>query len=318
MRHLACVAANAGVAVTLRSVMATIPMVTIAMNLFLPRQYSLLMLRVRAIATMSMLAALMSFSAEPARSQAQSVDSEATVEAIVKNYLAKHPEEIERIVRDYLVKHPEVVQASIAQLLLRRAAINAKAGMTGADVAADKASVIKGNASVLFNSSRQVTLGNPEGDVTVVEFFDYNCGFCRRALADTQALLQTDPKLKIVLKELPLLGLPSSEAARVAVAVHMQDPAGDKYLAFHQTLLASRGRVDKDRALEVARELGLDMRRLEQDMASGEASATLEENARLARELGINGTPGYIVGDKVVLGAVGVAVLKDKILAARK
>jgi protein-disulfide isomerase len=133
-----------------------------------------------------------------------------------------------------------------------------------------------------------------------------------------QTLLQADPKLKIVLKELPVLGLASSEAARVAVAVHMQNPAGDKYLAFHQKLLGSQGRVDLGRALEVARQLGLDMQRLERDTAGDQARDTLEENARLARELGINGTPGYVIGDKVVLGAVGVEVLKDKILAARK
>jgi protein-disulfide isomerase len=260
--------------------------------------------------------ALMPFCAEPARSQTRGADTEAAIEAIVENYLATHPEQIERIVREYLIKHPEVVQASIAQLLMRRAAANPKSGPATANPS-DKAAVIKSNSPTLFNSSRQVTLGNPQGDITMVEFFDYNCGYCKRALADMHGLLEADPKLKIVLKELPVLGQPSTEVAHVAVAVRMQDEAGTKYLAFHERLLSSRGRVDKARALEVAVEVGLDVPRLERDMASDEVRATLEENAKLARELGINGTPGYVVGDVVLLGAVGMAALKERIDSQR-
>ena len=94
-----------------------------------------------------------------------------------------------------------------------------------------------------------MTLGNPQGDVTLVEFFDYSCGFCKRALSDMLALLKDDPKLKIVLKEFPILGPGSVEAARVAVAVRMQDPGGQKYLAFHQELLGAPGPATRDRAL---------------------------------------------------------------------
>jgi len=160
-------------------------------------------------------------------------------------------------------------------------------------------------------------LGNPQGDVTLVEFFDYSCGFCKRALTDTLALLKDDPKLRIVLKEFPILGPGSLDAARVAIAVRMQDGRGLKYLDFHRRLLGAPGPADKERALAAAKDAGLDMARLERDMASDEVNKTLAETGALARSLGINGTPGYIVGDTIIPGAVGAAALKAQIERAR-
>src|SRR5471032_3705124 len=132
-----------------------------------------------------------------------------------------------------------------------------------------EASIAK-NGETIFNSPRGVTLGNRDGDVTFVEFFDYNCGYCKRAMADMLELMKADPKLKVVLKEFPVLGPGSVEAAQVAVAARMQDPVGKKYLDFHQKLLGGRGAADKARALAVAKEVGLDMGKLEKDMASPE------------------------------------------------
>jgi protein-disulfide isomerase len=160
-------------------------------------------------------------------------------------------------------------------------------------------------------------LGNPNGDVTVVEFFDYGCGFCKRALPDMIALIKDDPKLKIVLKEFPILGPGSVAAARVAVAVRMQDPGGQRYLAFHQQLLDDNGPASEEKALAVAKQQGLDMARLQQDMATEEVGATLNETAKLASAVGITGTPGYVVGKNVLLGAVGIAAVKGRIDTAR-
>src|SRR5205807_3245805 len=112
----------------------------------------------------------------------------------------------------------------------------------------------------------------------MVEFFDYNCGYCKRALSDMMELMKSDPKLKVVLKEFPVLGPGSAEAAQVAVAVRMQDKGGKKYLEFHQKLLGGRGQVDKARALAVAKELGLDVARIEKDLASDEVRATIAES----------------------------------------
>jgi protein-disulfide isomerase len=163
-----------------------------------------------------------------------------------------------------------------------------------------------------------VTLGNPQGDVTVVEFFDYNCGYCKRAMGDMLDLIKRDNKLKFVLKEFPVLGEGSVQAAQVAVAVRMQDKTGGKkYLEFHQKLLGGRGAVDKARAIAAAREVGLDPAQLEKDLANPEVKATLEETFKIAELLGLNGTPSYVVGSEVVIGAVGLKALNEKVNQAR-
>jgi len=215
--------------------------------------------------------------------------------------------EIERIVREYLVSHPEVLQEAMAELDKRQ---------TAAEEAKHKAA-IQQYSKALFSSPRQVVLGNPNGNVTFVEFFDYNCGYCKHAMSDMLTLLKDDPKLKVVLKEFPVLGPGSVEAARVAVAVRMQDKTGQKYLEFHKELLGGRGAADKARALAVAKSVGMDMARIEKDMDSAEVKATMEENFKIAEALGLNGTPSYVIGDNVVVGAIGLQGLEEKINTAR-
>ena len=174
------------------------------------------------------------------------------------------------------------------------------------------------NKATLFSSPHQVVLGNPQGSVTMVEFFDYNCGYCKRAMSDMLDLIKNDSNLKFVLKEFPVLGEGSVDAARVAVAARMQDSGGKKYIEFHQKLLGGRGGADKMRALAVAKEVGFDMPRLERDMGSDEVKKTIDENMKLAEALGVNGTPSYVVGQEVVVGAVGLDALREKISAERK
>jgi protein-disulfide isomerase len=212
--------------------------------------------------------------------------------------------EIEKIVREYLLSHPEVLQDAMAELEKRQTAEDAEKHLAA----------IKDNATAIFSSPRQVNLGNLQGDVTMVEFFDYNCAFCKRAMSD---LLKTDAKLRVVLKEFPVLGEGSVQAAQVAVAVRMQDKAGKKYLDFHTKLLGGRGPADKARALAVAKEVGFDMTRLDKDLQSDEVKQTLEENLKLAEGLGLNGTPSYVFPAEVVVGAVGLPALKGKINSAR-
>ena len=216
--------------------------------------------------------------------------------------------EIETIIRNYLVQHPEVLQDAMAELEKRQQAAEAEKHRTA----------VKENTEALFSSPHQVVLGNPQGNVTMVEFFDYNCGYCKRALTDMLGLLKSDANLKFVLKEFPVLGEGSVEAARVAVAVRMQDSTGKKYVEFHQKLLGGRGPADKMRALAVAKEVGLDMTRIEKDMGSDEVKRTIDENMKLADALGVSGTPSYVVGHEVVMGAVGLDALKEKIEAERK
>lgn len=232
----------------------------------------------------------------------------AAAPAQAQAFSAGQREEIEHIIKDYLLAHPEVMQDVMAELEKRQQA---------ADAEKHRAAVIE-NKATLFGSPHQVVLGNPQGNVTMVEFFDYNCGFCKRALPDMLELLKTDNNLKFVLKEFPVLGEGSVEAARVAVAARMQDASGKKYIEFHQKLLGGRGGADKTRALAVAKEVGFDMARIEKDMGSDEVKKTIDENMKLADALGVSGTPSYVVGEEVVVGAVGLDALREKIAAERK
>src|SRR6202012_4951798 len=222
-------------------------------------------------------------------------------------FYATKPGDIEAIIKNYMVSHPEGLEEAMTELTKRQAAEEAQK---------HEASVTE-NAGAIFNSPRGVVLGNKDGDVTFVEFFDYNCGYCKRAMADMLDLMKTDPKLKVVLKEFPVLSPGSVEAAQVAVAVRMQDPGGKKYLDFHQKLLGGRGPADKAHALAAAKDAGLDMARIEKDMASPEVKATIDENFKLAEAMGMNGTPSYVIGKQVVVGAIGLDGLKEKIEQAR-
>jgi protein-disulfide isomerase len=215
--------------------------------------------------------------------------------------------EIETIVREYLIAHPEVLQEAMAEFEKRQTAAEAEKHKTA----------VKDNAKAIFSSPLQVNLGNPNGDVTFVEFFDYNCGYCKRAMTDMLTLMKDDPKLKVVLKEFPVLGPGSVEAAQVAVAVRMQDKTGKKYLDFHQKLLGGRGQADKAHAMAAAKDAGLNMAQIEKDMASPEVKASLEESMKLAEALGLNGTPSYVIGSDVVVGAVGLPALQEKINTTR-
>jgi protein-disulfide isomerase len=231
----------------------------------------------------------------------------APVPAPAQNFTDTQRGDIEAIVRNYLVTHPEVLEEAMTELQKRQ---------TAAETARHEASIAQ-NAQTIFNSPRGVTLGNKDGDVAFVEFFDYNCGYCKRAMTDMLDLMKNDSRLKVVLKEFPVLSEGSVEAAKVAVAVRMQDPSGKKYLDFHQKLLGGRGVADKARAMAAAKEAGLDTARIEKDLTSPEIKATIEENMKLAEEMGLNGTPSYVIGQQIVVGAVGLESLREKIGIAR-
>lgn len=213
--------------------------------------------------------------------------------------------EVETIVRDYLLKNPEVIREALEELERR--------DMAKADEARSKA--LSSVSDVLLNSTRQVVIGNPDGDVTLVEFFDYNCGYCKRAMGDMERLLKEDKNLRIVLKEFPVLGQGSVEAAQVAVAVNMVEP--EKYLAFHRKLMATRGQANRAASLAAAKAAGLDTAKVEAAMNDPEVKASIEEVYMLANHLGLTGTPSYVVGNDVVMGAVGYDELSGKISAMR-
>jgi protein-disulfide isomerase len=220
---------------------------------------------------------------------------------------AEQRDEIGKIVREYLLKNPTLLRDVMKELETVEAQ---------AEQEKHRAAVAE-NRALIFNSPRQVVLGNPQGDVTFVELFDYNCGYCKRAVSDMLDLMKSDPKLKVVLKEFPVLGEGSTQAAQVAVAVRMQDKTGKKYLEFHQKMFGGRGAADRARALAVAKEIGLDMKQLDKDMASQEVKDTLAESFKIAEAVGLNGTPSYVIGGEVIVGAVGLPMLKEKVNQAR-
>jgi protein-disulfide isomerase len=223
--------------------------------------------------------------------QTPATDSSAAGAVSTQTLSADQQQAVGVLIKNYIAAHPELVQGALDALDKRQKDADAeKARMT-----------IKDNNASLFNSAHQVVLGNPQGNVTMVEFFDYNCGFCKRALPDMMSLLGANPNLRFVLKEFPVLGDGSVEAAHVAVAARMQDPTGKKYVEFHQKLLGGRGAADKARALAVAKEVGFDMGRIEKDMNSDEVKTTIDEDMKLADALGVNGTPSYVIGDEVVV-----------------
>jgi protein-disulfide isomerase len=216
-------------------------------------------------------------------------------------------QELGDFVKDYLVSHPEVLRAAIDSLDKHDKEVAAQA----------QVKAVQENAAAIYRSSFQADVGNPKGNATLVEFFDYNCHFCKGALPDIAKLMQQDPDLHVVLKDFPVLGPGSVEAARVASAARKQLP-GDRFWDFHNKLLGMHGPIGKKEALAVAKEMGLDMAQLDKDMASKEIEDGLKEIMTVADSLQINGTPTFVVGDSVVVGAVGYDELKSKVDAVHK
>ena len=214
---------------------------------------------------------------------------------------------IGEVVKDYLIKNPEVLQEAIAELERRQQEAQKAA----------QASALSQSRDALVNSPHDFAAGNPSGDVTLVEFFDYNCGYCKRALGDMRALMQGDPKLRVVLKDFPVLGPESVEASRVALAVKRQ-LKGEKLFEYHVKLMETRGRVNGERAIAVAKEMGVDTARLQKDMEAPDVKATLQENVGLGDKLGLSGTPAFVVGSEVISGAVGLEPMRRTVAGVRQ
>jgi protein-disulfide isomerase len=223
------------------------------------------------------------------------------------SFTAGQKQELGAFIHDYLVSHPEVLREAIESL--------DKHDKEVAEQARQQA--VAHDAAAIYRSKFQADVGNPKGGATLVEFFDYNCHYCKGALPDIARLMKEDPNLHVVLKDFPVLGPGSVEAARVASAVRNQ-LQGARFWDFHYKLLGLHGPVGKNEALAVAKEMGLDMDKLLKDMASPEIDAGLKQTMAVADDLQINGTPTFVLADSVVVGAVGYDELKSKIDAVHK
>ena len=206
--------------------------------------------------------------------------------------------DVERIVRDYLLKNPAVIYEALQELQRRREADEAKR----------QQAMVAQNREAIFADAGDPVGGNPEGNVTLVEFFDYRCGYCRGMAAGLRALLAQDPQLRFVFKEFPILSPESTLAAKAALAAEKQG----KYTAMHFALMQAKD-LSGEAILALAREQGLDADRLARDMEAADIATRLAENLRLAQTLGVSGTPAFVIGDQIIPGAVEIAQLTDLI-----
>ncbi len=212
-------------------------------------------------------------------------------------------EEIEKIVREYLLKNPEVIFEAVQRHRENQQRLQADR---------DRAAV-KQHAKALLADPDSFVGGNPDGDVTLVEFFDYRCGYCKRFASVLADITKRDPKLRVVYKEFPVLGEDSFRAAQAALAARGQG----YYLEFHEALMKANGPLTDKAIMTVARSVGLDVERLKRDMETPKVLNVIGNNRRLATALRIDGTPTLVVGDLIVRGAVPIQNLTAMVARAR-
>ena len=211
---------------------------------------------------------------------------------------------IEAIIHDYLMQNPDVLIDALREA-------EAKAN-SEADVKATQ--VLRDRRHEVFDDPATPVGGNPQGDVTVVEFFDYRCPYCKQVQPALQKLLDQDRKLRFVYKEFPVLGEQSDIAAHAALAARLQG----RYEAFHNAMMAAKGQITEDQVYRIAGSIGLDVDRLKRDMTDPEIDRALSANKSLAKALDLRGTPGFIIGDHIVPGAIDLDALKNMVADARK
>jgi protein-disulfide isomerase len=244
--------------------------------------------RRRGVALLAVLAVATALAAAPALGQTPEVPREA----------------IEEVIREYLLSHPELIIES-----LRRAQQREREAARARGRAA-----VRTHREALSRDPESPVGGNPAGDVTLVEFFDYRCPHCRRMAPVIKTLLAEDPQVRLVYKELPILGEESVVAARAALAAGRQG----KYAEAHDRLMAEAGPLTRDTVLATLKAIGLDGDRLAADMDAPQVATLIGKEFALAQALGIDGTPAFVVGDELVVGAVDLGTLRELISRARR
>ena len=224
--------------------------------------------------------------------------------AAANTFSADQKTEIQGIVKEYLVSNPEVTQMALDSLKEKLIAEDAN----------KEAQLVLANKAQLEQSPSSPTGGNPNGDVTVVEFFDYNCGYCRLTKPIINSLISSDAGVRVVYKEFPILSDTSTAAAKAALSAHRQG----KYEAYHNALFGFETRLGQSEMDEAATKAGLDLDKWRTDQAAPEIDSEIGDNHRLARTLGIGGTPAFVIGGKVYRGAMDLEGMKSAISAVRE
>jgi protein-disulfide isomerase len=218
---------------------------------------------------------------------------EATGQSTTPSGSVSRPE-VESIIKDYLLKNPGVVQEALQALQRQEAERKAGLGLAA----------LKSNRAALYQDSTAPVFGNPRGDVSIVEFFDFRCGYCRQVDASVAELIAADPNVRVVMKQFPVLGAESIYGAKAAMAAHRQG----KYREFHKALMAAET-IDAASVRAIAKQLQLDAPRLVSDMELADVTKTIDDNYKLAAELEVNGTPAFVIGNRIVPGAINGAAL---------
>jgi len=213
--------------------------------------------------------------------------------------------EVEQVVRAYLLKNPEIIVEAINELQRRDTAAAAES----------QRAAMKSMSAELTADPNDPVMGNPDGDVTMVEFFDYRCGFCKRVFDDVQTLIKQDGNIRYVLKEFPILGDDSVYASRAAMAVWLHQR--DKYPAIHSALMSSKGGLSNDKVMDLAKQAGVDTKALGEQMNDPKISQTFASTRAQAEALGITGTPAFIIGQNLAPGAISLSAMKQLVDAAR-
>lgn len=211
---------------------------------------------------------------------------------------------IKDVVKEYLLENPEIIREALQELERR----------TAEEERERQQQLISENKDELVNEKVSFVTGNKDGDITVVEFFDYNCPYCRQALKDLMKLIENDKNVKVVFKEYPILGEASKDASLAALAARKQG----KYMEYHTALLSAKGRINKAAIERVAKEVGLDVEQLKKDMASKEVEDELQQNIDVGIKLGINGTPTFIFNDQVIPQVLPYEAMKSIVEKMRK
>lgn len=212
-------------------------------------------------------------------------------------------EEVKALALEAILENPEIIMEAVRLLDEKRADASA----------AQLSSTLEGQRDLLENDPNAPVLGNPDGDVTIVEFFDYNCPYCRQVKPEIQLILENDPGVRLVYREWPILGEGSVFAAKAALASREQG----KYEEFHWAMMGLRGRAEEASVLRIAEDIGLDIGKLRADMEAPDVDAHIAVSMRLTEALGFSGTPSFVIGNALVPGFVKANVLGTAVAQAR-
>ncbi len=223
--------------------------------------------------------------------------------SFAESFSADQKTEMEKIVHNYLMEHPEILRDMANKLEFDDKKREAES----------RVSTLQSKAGEIFHDATDAVVGNPKGDVTLVEFFDYNCGWCKKSIVELKALVEKDKNVRIVMKEFPIFGEGSEYAARAALASVKQG----KYWVFHQALLASESKVTIEVTDQIAAEIGLDVAKMKKDMEDPAITANIQRTQILAQTMLITGTPAFIIDDQVLPGYTPLDGLEASLATVR-